>query len=229
MTPPDKAGTMDPMTNNLPARVDTDATPTSIRLASGLLIDLLDPDPLNIRLTDIAASLARQERFNGHCPLHPTVAEHSLAVEYIGRQLIPDEHEYLQGEINMLRRALLMHDAVEAYVGDVSAPAKRALREEYIGKRSSSFDILEGRIDDAVAEVFGYAELSPGWDGLIHHADQLAYEYESSFRGWGSATPPDWVVLDPYVQRCYRPLIVDDMHDGGETKFLIQAGILGMR
>ncbi len=227
MIPPDKAGTMDPMTY-LPARVDTDATPTSIRLASGLLIDLLDPDPTCIRLTDIASSLARQERFNGHCPLHPTVAEHSLAVEYIGRQLIPDEMEYRQGEINMLRRALLMHDAVEAYVGDVSAPAKRALRDLQ-GWPVSRFDELEGRIDDVVARVFGYYDLGGEWGGLIHQADQLAYEYESSFRGWGSATPPDWGVLDPYVQRCYRPLVADDMHDGAESMFLIQADILGMR
>jgi hypothetical protein len=62
-------------------------SPTAIRVASGRLVDLLDMRPEDVLLSDIAAGLAHQERFTGHSPLHPTVAQHSLAVEHIAADL----------------------------------------------------------------------------------------------------------------------------------------------
>lgn len=64
-------------------------SPTGIEelTRSGEMISLLDPRPEQIHMKDIAAHLAAQVRFNGACPLQPTIAQHSLAVEHIAQQL----------------------------------------------------------------------------------------------------------------------------------------------
>lgn len=190
-------------------------TPTEIRLASGYLIDLLEPDISRIQLTDIATSLSRQERFTGHSRLRSSVAEHSVAVEYIAGLLIPDE---MSGDparnLNKLARAALMHDATEAYVSDLSSPAKRALRA-LSPSAASAFDELEAIVASYVYERF---DCAPGeWAGIVHQADMLAYEYEAAWGGWGDTNPPLWLHKDPYMRRCYRTA------DGGMDAFLLRA------
>ncbi len=91
--------------------------------SSGAEIDLLDPDPTSITLEDIAYSLARICRFTGHIrrgiELPYSVAQHSVLVA-----------RYLenQGHGRLVQACGLMHDAHEAYVGDVASPIKKAIR-----------------------------------------------------------------------------------------------------
>ena len=70
----------------------------------------LDPDTRDIRLEDVAHALSLQCRFGGHCKHFYSVAEHCLRVS---RSCAPDTA--LWG---------LMHDAAEAYLGDLPAPLK---------------------------------------------------------------------------------------------------------
>jgi uncharacterized protein len=85
-------------------------TCNSILTFSGQYVDLLDPDPDTINIGDIAKALSQINRFGGHTRVPYTVAQHSLLVS----ENVPPEFA-LQA---------LLHDAAEAYVGDVVRPLK---------------------------------------------------------------------------------------------------------
>lgn len=94
-----------------------------IQTASGALVDLAHPDPAAVDIRDIAHSLARVCRFGGHVrpatgPAWYSVAQHSLLVEH----LTPAP----------LAMVALLHDATEAYLGDVTAPLKALLGAVYL-------------------------------------------------------------------------------------------------
>ena len=86
-----------------------------VETRSGKKVTFLDPKRDDIDITDIAYALANQCRFNGHCAPFYSVAEHSVAVS----SLLPPE----------LQLAGLLHDAAEAYLGDIPSPIKQFLGE----------------------------------------------------------------------------------------------------
>lgn len=118
---------------------------TWILLRSSHPFDLLNPTADMIRPVDIAYALARICRFNGHTREHYSVAEHSIRVS----ALVPPEH----------RLSALLHDAAEAYIGDVSSPLKAMLPE---------YRAIEARIWSAICERFSIPEELPE---CVKHAD----------------------------------------------------------
>lgn len=78
---------------------------------SGVKFDILDPDPSDVKLIDIAHSLARLCRFTGHTAKFYSVAEHCVRMSH----MVSEEYAMWA----------LLHDATEAYVGDMSMPLKR--------------------------------------------------------------------------------------------------------
>lgn len=96
------------------------------RMLSGRRLDLLDPSPLDVEITDIAHGLARVARWNGQTagPHVFSVAQHSLLVEAIGGALDPR----LGGPE---RLELLLHDAPEYVIGDIISPLKAAIGDAY--------------------------------------------------------------------------------------------------
>lgn len=93
--------------------------------------------PQDICPTDISVALSRLCRFTGHSLRFYSVAEHTLH----GLRLIPS------GD-TQLAREWLLHDAAEAYVGDISSPLKRS--RAFVAVR-----LLEARVAEAVHERFG--------------------------------------------------------------------------
>lgn len=87
---------------------------------SGKRISLYNPDPELICIEDIAHALSHICRFGGHAREFYSVAQHCCLVSY----LAPAEW----------RLAALMHDATEAYLGDVIKPLKNILN----GKQANS-------------------------------------------------------------------------------------------
>ncbi len=200
-------------------------SPTGREILTGVtrtMIDVTNPLPSDLFLVDIASSLAHQERFTGHCWLRPTVAQHSLAVEHIAGLLMPDEVGGDRTAFELgLRRAALMHDATEMVVSDVNGAVKKAMRAGFMDG-VSAFDLLEQRAEAAIAERFDCANL-PDYEGIVHEADCLACSYEMQWGGWcPEAKPPAWVVVSPYISRCYQT------HDCGANAFLRRARALGL-
>jgi 5'-deoxynucleotidase YfbR-like HD superfamily hydrolase len=108
----------------------------------GSFIDFLNPQVDSIKIEDIAHSLSLICRFNGHCDYFYSVAQHCVHVSY----QLPFGME-LQG---------LLHDAPEAYVGDVVGPLKGAMRMLPVEllNHMSQFDIIEERWALAVGAAF---------------------------------------------------------------------------
>lgn len=85
-----------------------------IMLRSGAWFDFLDPESSPFDIDDIAYGLSNTCRYAGQCCAFYSVAEHSLLVSETARG-----HEY----------SGLMHDAAEAFIGDVTRPLKQLLPE----------------------------------------------------------------------------------------------------
>ncbi len=137
------------------------------RMLSGRRLDLLDPSPLDIEIEDIAHGLARVARWNGQTIGDHTfsVAEHSLLVEAIARNLSPSAPAAHQ-------LGALLHDAPEYVIGDLISPFKAALSLDY--------RTFEARLLAAIHVRFGLpTELSKETDKLIKRADKIAAYYEA--------------------------------------------------
>lgn len=108
-----------------------------------------------VRLPEIARALSRIPRFCGHTERFYSVAEHSLHCAAVAFDDPRGEDAFA------LARLALMHDAAEAYVGDLVRPIKSALRE---------FRALEKRVFRAIEDRFG---LATSWEAQerIHAID----------------------------------------------------------
>ncbi len=98
----------------------TDCDYTWMETYSGRAFDLRAPDTRAIVPMDIAHGLAMQCRFNGQCRRFYSVAEHCI---HVANLLAAEGHHctvQLYG---------LLHDAEEAYMGDLTSPLKAALPE----------------------------------------------------------------------------------------------------
>lgn len=95
----------------------------------------INPDLIDIN--DIAHALSMQCRYAGHCRRFWSVSEHSVLVM---------RHLSLGGWDNhRLLKAALLHDASEAYLGDVTRPLKLQLTD---------YRIIEEQVQDAIYEKF---------------------------------------------------------------------------
>lgn len=90
-----------------------------IETATGLKVNPLNMRANDLCITDIAHALARICRFGGHTSGFISVARHSLEVlEWAKKSIGLDKAP-------QLARTLLLHDASEAYLGDVPRPLKQ--------------------------------------------------------------------------------------------------------
>ncbi len=103
----------------------------TITLASGRLFDFLDPHGSDFDIEDIAHGLAHVCRYAGQCRAFYSVAEHSI--------LVADT-------VGEFAFEALLHDAAEAFIGDVTRPFKQLLPE---------YKRIEATVEDAIAERFG--------------------------------------------------------------------------
>jgi 5'-deoxynucleotidase YfbR-like HD superfamily hydrolase len=105
---------------------------------SGRVMHVLDPHPEDIEITDIAWALSQTCRFGGHTRAFYSVAEHSFRMSWAAQRLRPENPE--------LALVALLHDATEAYLGDVISPLKWQL---------SDYKAIERMWERAIGERFG--------------------------------------------------------------------------
>lgn len=131
--------------------------------------DVFQPDPKMITPEGLAVQLSRRFRFGAATTESYTVAEHSVVVSRLCRR-------------HALKLAALLHDASEAYLGDLNTPIKKL-------PGFAPFRYLESRIQAATARRFGIPE-SQFNEPAVHDADRLALEVEATrfMPQWDPAT-----------------------------------------
>jgi len=138
------------------------------RMLSGRRLDLLDPSPMDIEISDIAQGLARVARWNGQTVGDHgfSVAQHSMVVEEIAVHIEP--------ELDVRwRLAALLHDAPEYVIGDMISPFKAALGIDY--------KIFEDKLETAIHVRFGLPAKTPlAVKALIKKADRACAFFEAT-------------------------------------------------
>ena len=137
-------------------------------MLSGRRLDLLDPSPLDVELTDIAHGLARVARWNGQTVGDHaySVAQHSLAVEAVFARLMRDASPES-------RLMALLHDAPEYVIGDMISPFKAVV--------GGGYKAVEKRLESAIHLRFGLpAAMPPPVKAAIKRADRVAAYFEAT-------------------------------------------------
>lgn len=144
--------------------------------SSGRMFYPLDPRPDDIGIEDIAAHLSKICRFGGACREFYSVAQHSIMVAWlVASQLKHDLTEDPALDWLPLPRevmlAALLHDAAEAYLGDMVRPLKRA-------PEMRAYCTAEKALQAAVAKHFGFPAVLFDHP-MIKRADNLALAAEA--------------------------------------------------
>jgi hypothetical protein len=147
--------------------------PIELYTARGRLVDITNPKLDDIDFDDIGLNLGKSYRFSGWHgedtnggPVRPlTVAEHSVLC-----WALCNKHAE-RGDDPRLLLAILLHDAAEAFIGDIPRPLKREI---------SFIENLEERILRVIFEAAGldYDKDFMGHKDTIVKYDMLAFEHE---------------------------------------------------
>ncbi|PCJ68225.1 MAG: phosphohydrolase [Rhodobiaceae bacterium] len=139
-------------------------------LYSGKIVDLMALTPTDISLPDISRALSNLARFDGATEDVYSVAQHSVYVADLA-------HHY--DATPAMRFAALMHDAAEAYVGDLNSPMK---------SHCPNFKIIENKVHAVIMTAFGFTP-PPLIDEYVKTLDMIALT--SEFRDLFGITPED--------------------------------------
>jgi len=138
-------------------------------MLSGRRLDILDPSPVDVELSDIAHGLARVARWNGQTTGdYPfSVAQHSVLVLELFRAANPDS-----GPVPQLQA--LLHDAPEYVMGDIISPFKAAM--------GGNYKDVENRLLSAIYLRFSLPATMPiALARLIKKADREAAFFEATY------------------------------------------------
>lgn len=131
-------------------------------------------------LEDVAHALALQNRFNGHTTRPYSVAEHSLLVADIA---------LFDGATVAQQLAALMHDAHEAYTGDVVSPVKWAVGAPWQDFEAGQAHLLRKR--------FGLLSAFASCRQQLHQWDLTALATERrDLTLWEPERHAPWPILD---------------------------------
>lgn len=162
---------------------------TWIKTYTGRQVWPLDFQPGDFDIKDIAWALSHLCRYNGHTRAFYSVAEHSFHVANEVARRLSTQEEYSEltpyGRNQVIMQALL-HDAAEAYIGDMVRPLKRCAE-------LAAFCRIE---DELQSRIYASIGLPEQMHPLIKQVDTELLSIEGELllggtQGWsGLAEPP---------------------------------------
>lgn len=143
-----------------------------LETVTGQLVDLSNPDPSTINIEDIAWGLSRMSRFCGQTvtAIPYNVAQHSLFVALEVESMFKDG---ISEDVLRVILLALLHDAAEAYTGDLPSPVKHLpeLRPVIVG--------IENNLMSAIYIKLNIAGPTEEEEELIKRADRIAQKIEA--------------------------------------------------
>lgn len=158
----------------------------TIITSSGIYFDYENPKIEQINIKDISKALSNTCRFGGHSSFY-SVAEHSVHCATLAKEAGLNED---------VISAALMHDAQEAYIGDMPKPLKLMMPE---------FQELERKIEYLVNHRFkiksGHEKTIKSFDLQMLKAEKLALFPDDDFNWHGFNQ-----IKDVHVDiKCWHP------------------------
>lgn len=196
--------------------------PYWIQTATGRAFDIESPAG-NVSAVDLSHALAGINRFGGHLAVSYSVAQHSVLCAALIWRRTRDRIATLHA---------LLHDAHEAYLGDLKSPVKAMINAWAPGKLA----FAERQIDAAIWAWAGIAEPDPEVVRLIKTADLELLFWERD--RWMPRTPQPWVGEgtakrlvaasfgangEPGFLECWRR---DDARNSFFKTYLLLAGVI---
>jgi uncharacterized protein len=157
-----------------------------IKTYTGRMFPLDSPEPDDIDILDIAQGLSQTCRFSGQSLHFYSVAEHCVLIS----RKVPKEYAL----------HALLHDAAEAYIGDMTAPLKYLLSSA----GENMYRDTENRIMEAISSKYGFPSKKPD---VIHEADLRMFATEATHIMRDGLLYPG---IDPkYLPKPYDTLIIN--------------------
>lgn len=168
---------------------------TTCRTMSGLAVDLANPSSSTIRLTDIAWQLGSINRYSGATRFDGlrvtiNVASHSLLV-----------HQILLPQSARLAALGLLHDAHEAYLGDITTPARETIGKHVVER-------IARALDGAIFRAMNLTPPTAAEEKLVRTADRMAFAME-----WRKYMPGRCPIDVPPPRIVWEPLKPDAATD----------------
>jgi len=161
---------------------------------TGKVFDLLNPQPETVCIEDIAHALANLCRYTGHVREFYSVAQHCI----------------LMADANLPGDSLqkLLHDAAEAYIGDMATPWKQLLRvfeSRNCCTKDSGFPMWVNEYEQKIQDVIGIAlGVDLSYSVEVKEADNRMFSTEIrdlmppsvEFMNWtGNSAPLDFTIV----------------------------------
>ena len=165
--------------------------PHLMETATGRIVDAFDLRVQDINRHDIAIGLANTCRWGGQTRRWFSVAQHSVWAAWVADQLCFD------GNISTYA---LLHDAHEAYMGDIIQPNRKRLLVQERGLVRASFESKESNAFRVILDSFELPYPTEAQRALIEICDRVSQlvELDAIFRG-----ESDWVKPIREQYGCY--------------------------
>jgi len=137
-----------------------------VHLSNGHVVDLLDLPPYEIDLWEICRALSQICRYAGKTPAFYSVAEHSLNLSRYFQVRNDKTRGSIKYEMSKLRRAALVHDFAEAYVGDLIHPIKHTICPSFLALETIVLERVMRALCGPSLELFADKRLTDAHDAL---------------------------------------------------------------